>query len=110
MHTDPLSAEGGSLSDQAYRFKISLEPVANAKGQQCYRFNVDNVLLVPTLDTGQGAGVNRFLLSVSQVGGDQLDGPPIYKVARFTARYPLGGIKDPPDGIIPLTPADFVKP
>lgn len=110
MHTDPLVAEDARLSDRAYRYQLRATPTATLGGKVCYEFGVDNVLLVPTLDTGEGPGVNHLMMTVVQVGGDDLGGPPLHRVARFTARYPVGGIKDPPEGVVPLTPADFLAP
>ncbi|HEY3451701.1 MAG TPA: VWA domain-containing protein [Myxococcales bacterium] len=109
-HTDPLLAEDSHLTDRAYRYQMHQLPITEATGRICYDFSVDNVLLVPTLDTGEGKGVNHLMMTVVQVGGDDLGGPPLYRVARFTATYPYAGIKDPPDGVIPLSPADFIAP
>jgi Bacterial TSP3 repeat len=110
MHTDPNTAEGAQYSDNAYRYQVTTAGQTTADGKQCYSFEVDNVLLVPTLDTGEGTGVNHLIMNALEVGGDTPDAPPIYKVARFTARYPVDGIKDPPDGVIYLAPGDFHDP
>jgi len=108
MHTDPLLPEDAHLTDRAYRYQVRALTVGESSGKLCYQFSVDNVLLVPTLDVGQGTGVNHLLMTVVQESGD--GSPPLFREARFTARYPTGGIKDPPDGIIPLRPTDFVAP
>jgi hypothetical protein len=110
MHTDPTKAEAAQYSDNAYRYQVTAIPEDRADGKLCYSFEVDNVLLVPTLDIGEGTGVNHLIMTMLEVGGDTPTAPPIYKVARFTARYPVNGIKDPPDGVIFLTPTDFHDP
>jgi hypothetical protein len=65
---------------------------------------------VPTLGAAGQEGQNKLVLSVAQVGGDDLDAAPIYRIARFTARYPVDGIKDPPDGILPVRPEQLEAP
>jgi hypothetical protein len=110
MHTNPLKAEDATLTDRAYRYQVHALPLNEATGRQCYDFHVDNVLLVPTLDTGEGPGVNHLMMTIVEQGGSDLTAPPLYRLARFTARYPVGGIKDPPDGLVPLNPEDFVAP
>ncbi len=110
MHTNPLVAEDANLTDRAARYQLKAQPMSEASGRICYDFTVDNVLLVPTLDTGEGAGVNHLIMTTVQSAGDDVFTPPLFREARFTARYPTGGIKDPPDGIIPLLPTDFVAP
>ena len=110
MHTDPLVAEDAHLTDRAYRYSVVALPVTESTGSTCYDFTVDNVLLVPTLDTGEGPGVNHLMMTVVETSGGDVTAAPIYRVAHFSARFPTGGIKDPPDGIVPLSPADFVAP
>lgn len=110
MHIDPTHAEGPLYSDVAYRYQITQLAQDRTDAKQCYSFEVDNVLLVPTLDTGEGAGVNHFVMTALEVGGDNPNDPPIYRTVRFVARYPVNGIKDPPDGVIYLTPEDFHDP
>jgi hypothetical protein len=110
MHTNTSLAEGSLYSDSAYRYRITQLAQDRADAKQCYSFEVDNVLLVPALDTGEGAGVNHFVMTASEVAGDSPSDPPIYRTARFVARYPVNGIKGPPDGVIHLTPEDFRDP
>ncbi len=110
MHLDPKSAEPENYSDFAYRPKITARLAADALGRTCYSFQVDNVLLVNTLDTGEGPGVNHLLLTAAQVGSDDPDGRPVYRVVRLTARYPLDGIKQPADGVLPVAASDFEAP
>jgi hypothetical protein len=110
MHIDPTKAEGAQYSDNACRYQLTQLKENRTDGKQCYSFEIDNLLLVPTLDTGDGAGVNHFVMTALQVGGDTPDAPPIYKVARFNATFPVNGIKEPPDGIMYLTPDDFRDP
>lgn len=109
MHTNPLLAEAGNLSDVGYRYQLTRLPAEDASGRICYRLRVENVLLVPTLHPDD-PGRNDLLLSVAQIPGDDPDAPPLYRIVRFTAHYPIDGIKDPPDGIVSLSPEDFVAP
>ncbi len=109
MHTDPLLAENGSLSDIGYRYQLARLPVTDTSGRACYWLRVENVLLVPTLHPDD-PGRNDLLLTVAQSAGDDPDAPPLYRIVRFTARYPTDGIKDPPDGIVSLVPEDFTAP
>lgn len=118
MHTDPNQAEDANLALRAYRYQGHVLPLADASGRQCFEFTVDNVQLVPTLETTEfpdwpampGPGVNRLMMTVVEVGGDDMNSKPIYTVARFNARYPIGGIKEPPDGVVLLSPPDFKAP
>ena len=107
-HTNPGVADIANLVANAARYQIAVEPVPSTGGQQCYSLNIQNVLLVPTLDTGNGPGLNHIILSIAQVAEDDVQMAPIFRIVELTARYPIGGIKDPPDGILVVQPSDFV--
>jgi hypothetical protein len=108
-HTDPSTADVGHLTMTAARYQIQLQPQKLSGGRQCYKVAIDNLLLVPTIDVGMGAGVNNIVLSVAQVAEDEMDMAPIYRVVKLKARYPIGGIKDPPDGVLVVQPSDFER-
>jgi hypothetical protein len=107
-HTDPGAADVANLTSTAARYQVVLEPTPSTGGQQCYSLAIDNVLLVPTLDTGEGPGWNHIFLSVSEVSQDDPGMQPIYRVVELKARYPVGGIKTPADGVLSVKPTDFV--
>jgi hypothetical protein len=109
MHTDPVNADSGDLGQVAYRYHLTRQAIDRGDGSTCYDFEVDNVLLVPTLDQGSGPGLNNLLLSISVVPEDEPDATPITHLARLSAGYPVHGIKSPPDGILPVTQADFAR-
>jgi hypothetical protein len=126
FHTNPLQPDTSTLTDNAYRYTVSLAGVPNAQGQQCYNFEVDNVLLantlpdtenysvlppgwVPRTPTGRGPGYNDLWISVTFV---PMDDPTAHTEVRQyriqTPRFPVGGIRSPVDGVIPIVPANFV--
>jgi len=129
MHVDPHTVDVNDLAQQAYRYHITQLPQGTApddlevnpfgqalstgqvmaNGATCYTFEVDNVLLVPTQDLGGGPGLNPILLSYSEVPQDDPDSAPILHIAHLAAGYPLKGIKEPPDGVLPVSPSDFVR-
>lgn len=109
MHTNPIVADSTDLGAVAYRYTIVRQPTTETDGSTCYTFHVDNVLLVPTLDLGGGPGRNSLLLSISVVPEDDPLSPPIMHLAHLSAGYPTNGIKDPPDGVIPVKQADFAR-
>ena len=86
-------------------------------GRQCFRFRVDNVLLAPTrAEVGDGgvvltgAGYNDLWLSVALVPADDPAGRTLVRTFRYReARYPLGGVKLPVDGVIRVAPQDFAE-
>jgi hypothetical protein len=92
-------------------------------GIQCFDFRVDNILLANTLpdtrDAGnpdggaplyrRPAGYNDIYMSFGSLPGDDPTGRTLMRHFRHVGtRYPVGGIKSPPDGIIHVTPGDFV--
>jgi hypothetical protein len=107
MHTDPTVYDVNDIADVAYRYKI-VEDEVRPDGSTCYSFETDNISLEPTLDYGGGPGLNLILISYSVVPADNPDLKPIMHLGHVAARYPVDGIKDPPDGYLPVTPADFV--
>ncbi|RKH56341.1 vWA domain-containing protein [Corallococcus llansteffanensis] len=124
MHTRPLEVDTASLAADAYRYTMEADGPVDADGRQCYRFRVDNVLLAPTLpliadggvdggvDAGtvqRGAGYNDIYLSVSMLPADDTTARTLVRTFRVdSVRYPIGGIKSPPDGVIRVNPEDFV--
>ncbi len=114
LHTNPLVADLTNLTSNAYRYTLELDGPPDPAGRQCYRFRIDNVLLVNTLadtrdgGTGRGAGFNNLFLALAMVPADDPNGRTIVRAARFTARYPVNGIKSPADGVIQIKPEDLV--
>ena len=109
MHSNPNVADTTNLDDFAYRYAVTKDAATNDTGSICYDFEIDNVLLVPTLDIGGGPGINTLVLAASVVPQDDPTAPPITHIARYSAGYPIDGIKSPPDGFIPVLPTDFVR-
>jgi hypothetical protein len=120
-HSNPHLFDTSALTQSGYRYSLEADGPPDADGRQCYRFEVDNVLLEPTLadtrdggvgqslGTGRGAGYNDLGLTLTLVPADDPHGRPIVRTFRFVdARFPVGGIKSPPDGVIEVTPEDFV--
>ena len=123
LHTDPLLADSSKLSTVGYRYQVTKAGGLNADGQQCFTFRIDNVSLAYTLpdarDAGnpdggpdfvrRGAGYNDILISLSTLPGDDPTAHTTVLTFRHTtSRYPVGGIRSPVDGIIRVTPDDFV--
>jgi hypothetical protein len=130
LHTNPVEVDTESLSVDGYRYKMEAEGPPDEVGRQCYTFRVDNVLLAPTiaevtdagydggvglpLDGGltllRGAGYNDLWLSVAMIPGDDPTARTITRAYRYQiARYPVGGIKSPVDGVIRVRPEDFYE-
>ncbi len=124
LHTNPVEADSSKLSTVGYRYSVIKNGGLNAEGQQCFTFRIDNVSLANTLpdsrDAGnpdggpdfvrRGAGYNDILVSLSSVPGDDPTGHTLVKTFRYvTARFPVGGIRSPVDGIIRVNPDDFVS-
>ncbi|SEK24365.1 hypothetical protein SAMN05444354_10180 [Stigmatella aurantiaca] len=130
LHTDPLEPDTAHLSVDGYRYQMEADGPPNELGSQCYTFRVDNVLLAPTqveyLDGGvdgggellpdggrpvvRGAGYNSLFLSVAMVPADDPTARTLTRAFRYdSARYPIGGIKSPVDGVIRVNPENFVE-
>lgn len=117
MHIDPLVADSEMLSTMGYRTEVLRQSGLDDQGRQCFRFRVENILLANTLpdtrDAGnpdggepfyrRGAGYNDLFLSVSMKPGDDPTGHTLMKVFRHqSARFPVGGVRSPIDGLIPV--------
>ncbi|MBN1203924.1 MAG: VWA domain-containing protein [Myxococcaceae bacterium] len=129
LHTHPVELDTAVLSLDGYRYSMEALGPPDESGRQCYSFRVDNVLLAPTLveftdagvDAGvgiptdgglpvvRGGGYNDLWLSVAMIPADDPTARTITRFYRYqSARYPIGGIKSPVDGVIPVTPEDFL--
>lgn len=131
MHMDPRAPDNAALSSNAYRYFIEAKGPPDEQGRQCFNFRVENVLLEPTLSSrvdagadagvldggfylladggtlygGRGPGFNEILLTLAIVPVDDPNARTLITQTRFhEARYPLGGVKSPPDGILHVTP------
>ena len=117
MHLNPLVADTANLTVNAYRYQLVADGGVNADGSQCFHFRVDNVSLAPTepdtrTDGGTGfqAGFNDIMVSLAVFPSDDPKARDIISTYRTqTARYPVGGIKSPSDGVIPVLPTDFIQ-
>ena len=138
LHMNPLLADTGSLTVNGYRYLLETDGPVDAEGRQCYRFRVDNVSLAPTMENrpdggmllpdggvvfrpdggflfadggiGYGAGYNTIYVSLAQVPQDNPNARTLITTFRTSvARYPVGGIKLPVDGVITVQPSDFVR-
>ncbi len=113
MHTNPLVPDIQNLTQTAYRYDLHEDGPPTATGSQCYIFRIDNVLLAPTLadmrdgGTGRGAGFNNIYLALAMIPADDPTAKTLVRTARYIARYPVGGIKSPPDGVIHVEPTDL---
>jgi hypothetical protein len=136
LHMNPLVADSQLVTANGYRYTIQTDGPVDLAGRQCYHFRVDNISLAPTIafrpdggmhlpdggvmfqpdggplfwdgGTGRGEGWNELMVVVTQVPSDNPNARPIVTSFRTTAaRYPVGGIKLPVDGVITVQPADF---
>jgi hypothetical protein len=123
LHADALKLDTSKLTAQGYRYKVERDGNVTDGGQQCYSFRVDGVLLANTVpdsrDAGnpdgglalyrQGAGYNEIYVSFASLPADDPSGHTLVRQFRVkTPRYPVGGIKSSPDGVIHVEPNDFV--
>ncbi|MHB1845029.1 MAG: vWA domain-containing protein [Deltaproteobacteria bacterium] len=109
LHSNPLVADAATLSEIAYRYETSLSGPPDPEGRQCYGFNVSNVLLADTLDTGRGAGVNDLYLAYAMVPADAPNAPTVMRQTHvYGARYPVAGVKSPAGGVVTVQSTDFV--
>jgi hypothetical protein len=123
LHTNPLVVDAQKLSVAGYRYEVTKKGGIDELGRQCWDLRVDNVLLANTLpdtrdagvdDAGvsvyrRGAGYNDIVVSVSMRPGDDPAGKLLHRLFRHkTTRFPVGGIRSPPDGIIRFSDSDFV--
>jgi hypothetical protein len=74
---------------------------------------VDAGVVLPTdggLPVVRGAGYNDLWLSVAMIPADDPTARTITRFYRYSAaRYPIGGIKLPVDGVIRVKPEDFLS-
>lgn len=123
LHSDPNVVDTAKLSTIGYRYKVERAGNVSDAGRQCYNLRIDNISLAPTMadtrDAGnpdggaplyrRGAGYNDIYVSFSSLPGDDPTGRTIIRQFRFQkARFPVGGIKSPPDGVIHVEPSDWV--
>lgn len=105
LHTRALHSDTGALTVDGYRYTLKDVAAPRADGARCYTYTVENVLLAPTLadtrdgGTGRGPGWNELVVSVAFLPADDPGGRTVVRQARVSnVRYPVGGIKSPPDG------------
>ncbi len=123
LHTDPGEVDAQKLSVNGYRYEVLKRGGIDELGRQCWDLRVDNILLANTLpdtrdagvdDAGvsayrRGAGYNDIFVSIAMRPGDDPAGRVLHRVFRHqTTRFPVGGIRSPPDGIIRVKDSDFV--
>ncbi|MBM4782554.1 MAG: VWA domain-containing protein [Archangiaceae bacterium] len=118
LHTDPHAVDAQKLSVTGYRYEVKKQGALDDQGRQCWDLRVDNILLANTLpdirdagpnDVRRGAGYNDIFVSVSMRPGDDPSGRSLQRTFRHTlTRFPVGGIRSPPDGIIRVKDSDFV--
>ena len=137
LHTNPLLGDTSLLGVNGYRYVLQEDGPVDDQGRQCYRFRVENVALVPTLDfrpdggvwlpdggqlfradggyvfadggIGYGAGINEIQIAIAMLPADDPTGRTILRTYRTrAARFPIAGIKEPVDGVIRVNPEDFI--
>lgn len=123
LHSDPRVADSAKLSVNSYRYEVRKRGGIDERGRQCWDLRVDNILLAntwaDTRDAGvddagvpdfrRGAGYNDIFVTVAMRPGDDPSGRMLHRVYRSGAtRFPVGGIRSPPDGIIRVKDEDFV--
>lgn len=123
LHTDPLTVDTSKLASIGYRYNVQKSGPIDDLGRQCFTFRIDNVALAPTIadsrDAGnpdggaplyrRGAGYNDIYLAYSVKPGDDPTARTLVKAWRYgLARYPVGGIKLPVDGVLRVGPDEFV--
>lgn len=115
MHQDPLTVDSDKLSLTGYRYYMRANGPVDENGRQCFEFRVDNILLANTLadtrdgGTGRGPGYNDLYLTVAMVPGDDPQGRTLVRGFRYQqARFPVGGIKSPVDGVVHVDADELV--
>jgi hypothetical protein len=109
-HTGVSFDEVSRRPDLAYRYKTD-ELGLNDAGGRCYSFDVKNVQLGTPLERpGEPAsfGRNDLLVYMAEAPREDPDDFGAYKVACVRARYIAPDFKDPAEGIIELSPENFV--
>lgn len=108
LHTNPLVPDAQTLAEYGYQYLLEADGPVDPQGIQCYNFTVQNVMLAPTLDLGEGPGYNDLYLAYSMVPEDNPSAPTIMRQLRYQgARYPQNGVKTPANGIITFQSDDF---
>jgi hypothetical protein len=132
LHTDPVVVDTSHLTLNGYRYRMEADGPPDDQGRQCYHFRVENITLAPTLplyydggvdggfdagvDAGwdgglfllRGPGFNDLYLSLAMVPVDDPNGRTLLRTLRTrTARYPVGGIKSPVDGVLRVAPGEL---
>ena len=123
----PNRIVGGNGTDLPVAFDVGQFHDYRMEGTPGSGFTVfvDNVLLEPTwadtrdagnpdggapLFTPRGAGYNDIYVSVSMKPGDDPNGHTLIRHWRNTkSRYPVGGIKEPSDGVLTVHDSDLVE-
>lgn len=115
LHHDPFAVDNSKLSVSGYRYQLREDGPVEESGRQCFRFRVENISLAPTLadtrdgGTGRGAGFNDIYFSLAMIPGDNPTGRTLTRTFRTqVARFPVGGIKSPVDGVIRVEPEDLI--
>lgn len=112
VHTGIGFAEAFDRPGLSYRYRTN-ELGVNEEGGQCYEFRVRNVQLgTPLARPGERGtyGRNDLFVYMAQAPFDDPNDFGTYKVACVRARYVAPDFKDPPDGLIDLTPENFFDP
>lgn len=112
VHTGVGFTESSARPQLAYRYRTD-ELGPNERGGQCYGFRVRNVQLVtPLARTGERGsfGRNDLYVYMAQAPFDDPNDFGSYKVACVRARYVAPDFKDPPGGIVELSPENFWNP
>ena len=109
--TNPNCPDAPFRSRIAYRY--ALQELGIDDSRTCYDFEVSNITLLPTLDTGgdtyPGNGWNRILFYAGEVAFDDPDAFARFRIACVEAAYhPDENIRNPPSGRFALEEADFV--
>ncbi len=122
MHMDPRVVDDSKLTQQAYRYLVNRNGEVDDAGRQCFTFRIDNIGLAPTWadtrDAGNpdggtpfvrlGAGHNDIYVTTSMTPGDDPTGRTLIRAFHPKgARYPVGGIKLPTDGVMQVQESDF---
>jgi hypothetical protein len=122
MHMNPHVVDDTRLTTQAYRYLVRRDGEIDDAGRQCFSFRVDNISLANTRpdirDAGnpdgglplfrRGGGFNDLFISTSMKPADDPNGRTLIRAFREgTSRYPVGGIKLPPDGVIRVEDSAF---
>ncbi|MEQ9498961.1 MAG: VWA domain-containing protein [Deltaproteobacteria bacterium] len=112
VHTGIGFGEASRRPQLAYRYRTD-ELGTNDEGGQCYSFRVRNVQLeTPLARTGERGsfGRNDLFVYMAQAPFDDPNDFGSYKVACINARYVAPDFKDPPTGVVQLTPENFWAP